>query len=141
MVSTVLLAKRLQMVCWSSWSVFWSTLAVASSMHKTWTAGSREGEQEGETVTYLPFPRLQLLLETFPQHTSSLNTSLPPGCFLLLPYLGICKKSPGQTQQLPLSQRQIPAPFAQLSIQATCNQSTWIAGSHSLLLTCSASQA
>lgn len=36
MVSTVLLAKRLQMVCWSSWSVFWSTLAVASSMHRIW---------------------------------------------------------------------------------------------------------
>lgn len=47
MVSTVLLAKRLQMVCWSSWSVFWSTLAAASSMHKIWTVCRREGKQEG----------------------------------------------------------------------------------------------
>lgn len=46
MVSTVLLAKRWQMVCWSSWSVFWSTLAVASSIHKIWNVG--EGwEEEG----------------------------------------------------------------------------------------------
>lgn len=36
MISTVLLAKRLQMVCWSSWSVFWSTLAVASSIQRIW---------------------------------------------------------------------------------------------------------
>lgn len=37
MVSTVLLAKPFaDGLLESSWSVFWSTLAVASSMHKIW---------------------------------------------------------------------------------------------------------
>lgn len=33
--------------------------------------------------------------------------------------LGICEESPGQAQQLPLSQGQAPAPLAHLTVQAT----------------------
>lgn len=59
MVSTVLLANRLLMVCWSSWSVFWSTLAVASSIHKIWSVWGGLGTSGEKRVSRGCYPSLQ----------------------------------------------------------------------------------
>lgn len=90
------------------------------------------GEATGETVTSLQFPTFSSALR---RHC---NPPPPPTHPRLseVSYFSVCKKSSCQTQQLSLSQGQVPAPFTQLSVQATCKQNTCIAGAHSLLLAC-----
>lgn len=94
MVSTVLCLNRSRIVFWSSMSVSWSTLAVASSIHKTYKEWTK-------------------MLQWCPLHYCSIGQET---CGIVT-YISFSQESPSKTQQLPLTNWKRLSSLSHYSVQ------------------------